>query len=128
MRRSCCRPEAGERVGRTLLSAAFDIDFEVGPFPTSSGVMSEKAAWPGQNLTPIPTPEGGPFKLGLSGVFLRRAHPQCRENPSPLPLTRCPLRFDLYHATLPHCIVSKVGGWPVQNLTPIPTPEGGPFK
>jgi hypothetical protein len=31
-------------------------------------------------LNPIPTPEGGPFKLRLSGDFLRRAYLHRREN------------------------------------------------
>ena len=47
--------------------------------------------WP--TLTPIPTPKGGPFKLRLSGAFLRRAHLHFRESPGPLPLPSCTYRI-----------------------------------
>src|SRR5208282_574370 len=52
---------------------------------------SKRGRWRVVRPNPILNPEGGPFKPRLSGAFLRRVHPHCCENRSPLPLTSGPL-------------------------------------
>ncbi len=86
-----------------LLTAVYEGGKAAG-WPRSSATLrasdwrTTMGGWP--TLTPIPTPEGAPFKLRLSGPSLRRTHLHRRENPSPLPLPRRPLRLDLYQACL----------------------------